>query len=81
MRRIITDTRPVLQDRQAAVFPDAYKQTQRGKQNEETEKYVLNERIKQNLKKDPDREISNLPEKEFKVMVIKMFIELRRRKN
>ena len=45
------------------------------------EKYVLNERIKQNLKKDPDKEISNLPEKDFKVLVIKMFNELRRRMN
>ena len=81
MRMIITYTRPLLQDREAAVFPDAQKQTQRGKQHEKTEKYVLNEKIEQNLKKDPDREISNLPENEFKVMVIKMFIEFRIRIN
>lgn len=40
--------------------------------------YFLNERIRQNLKKINKIERSNLPNTEFKVMIIKILSELRR---
>lgn len=53
------------------------------RQNEETEEYVPNKSIKQNKTKKTERklnkmEINNLPDKEFKVMIIRMLTELKR---
>ena len=57
-----------------------HRNKQRIGQNEETEEYVPNEGTRQNLRKcTNEMEISSLPNKEFKVMIIKMLIELRRR--
>ena len=55
------------------------KQTQRITQNEKKEEYVTIERIRQNLrKKDLSKmKISNLPDKGFKVMVVKILTRLR----
>lgn len=53
--------------------------TQKVKQNEETEEYVLNKRS-QNLRKNlNEMGISNLPDEEFKVTIIKMPIKLGKR--
>ena len=55
-------------------MPNTQKQTQRAKQNEELKKYVPSERTRQKLRKR-----TNHPEKRFKLMVIKILSELRRR--
>ena len=56
------------------------KQTQKIRQNEESEEYVPNERQDKISEKALNKmEISNLPDKEFKVMVIRMLTELGRR--
>ena len=65
---------------EVVVLPNSHKQTQKVKQNEETEKCVPNERTRLNPKgggkqKNNKKEISNLLHKEFKVMVIKMLIK------
>ena len=61
-----------------ADFPNRNKQ--RVRQNEETEEYVLNERIRQNLEKELNEvEMSNMPDIEFKVMVIKSLPGLEKR--
>ena len=53
---------------EVAVLPNALKQTQGVNQNEEMEKYVPNDRTRQNFKKDlcKDTEISNQTSEEFK---------------
>ena len=57
---------------------NTYKQTEH-RQNEETEKYVPNDRIRRNSKKGlSEMETINLLNEEFKVMVIKMLIKLRK---
>ena len=67
--------------REVAILPDTYRQTQRGRENEQTKKYISNQRKGESLEKDlTEMEISNLPDKEFKVTVIMMlFIDLGRR--
>ena len=52
------------------------KPIQRVKEDEETEKYVPNERTTQKLRK---MKIGDLPDKEFQIMVINMLTELKRR--
>ena len=60
-------------------MPNLQKQTQI-KQNEETEEYVLNEEQDKTPGKNPNQiEISNLYNREFKIMVINMLTELGRR--
>lgn len=66
--------------REVAISPCTYSQTQRDKKNEETEEYVPNQKRKQILKelkkkkKDlNETKVSNLSDKKFKVIVIKMF--------
>lgn len=60
-------------------LPNLQKQTQI-KQNEETEEYVLNEEQDKTPGKNPNQiEISNLYNREFKIMVINMLTELGRR--
>lgn len=54
-----------------------YRNKSRGRQNEETEKYVSKE---QNLRKrTKQREITNLPENKFRVIIIRTFMELKRK--
>lgn len=49
-------------------------------QNEALEKYVPKQRMRQNLRKILNKiQISNLPDKEFRALVIKMLIKLGRR--
>ena len=67
---------------EVAVSSNTKKQTQRVKQNEETEKYVPNKKDKTSGEKKKnlnETKISNFPDKEFKVMVIKMLTSLGRR--
>lgn len=65
--------------REVAISPCTYSQTQRDKKNEETEEYVPNQKRKQilkELKKKKDlneTKVSNLSDKKFKVIVIKIF--------
>ena len=64
-----------------AVPFNSYKQIQEVKQDDKTEEYVPSIRVKYDPRNKTNKiEISNLPDKEFKVMVIKMFSELWRRK-
>ena len=61
--------------RKLALLANSYKHTQKVKQNE-TEKYIPNTRKKE---KPKEKKTSNLPDKEFKVMVIKMLTKYRRK--
>ena len=60
---------------EVAVSPNSWKQIHKDKQNEEAEEYVSNERI---TPKETTlmKLISNLPDKEFKIMVLKMLTKL-----
>ena len=52
--------------------------TQRIKENEETEEYFSNKSKRTQSTHLNEMEISDLPDKEFKIMVIKMLTKLRR---
>lgn len=55
---------------------------QKVKQNKEIEEYAPYERIRQNVRKSlNEMEISNVPDKEFEIMVIKMLTGLERMSN
>ena len=59
-------------------MPDTQKQTQRVKQNKETEEYVPNEKKYDKItEKNNKMKIINLSDKEFKIMFIKIVTELR----
>ena len=60
------------------VLPNSLKQSLRVKQHEEAEGYVLNNRTKWNSRTNLLKQTSNLLDKEFKEMVIKMLTKLRR---
>ena len=62
-------------------FTYTYRQTQRDRQNEETEDCVPDQRMWQtSTKKDlNEMELSKLPDKEFKIMILKMLTDLGRR--
>ena len=62
-------------------FTYTYRQTQRDRQNEETEDCVPDQRMWQTSRKKDlnEMEISKLPDKEFKIMILKMLIDLGRR--
>ena len=63
-----------------ADFPNTKKQTQRVRQNEETEEYVPSERTGgQNHSKGATQNRDNMSDREFKVMVIKILIGLDKR--
>lgn len=54
------------------------KNKQRVKQNEEKDDYIPKERTRQHLEKELNKmKTRKLPDKEFKVMVMKMLIKLR----
>ena len=60
-----------------AALPNTQKQAQGGCQIEETKKYSPNERREKNSRKKlNEMEISNLPDAEFKTLVIRMLSEL-----
>ena len=61
-----------------ATHPNPQEQTQKVQQNGETERYAPKESIrKKNQKKNHMKiEINNIPDKEFKVMTIKILIRL-----
>ena len=61
-------TLPSLRD--IAALPNIQKQTQGGSQNEETKNHVTNTRKKNSKKRTKQMEISNLPDAEFKTLVI-----------
>ena len=67
--------------REIGIFPNTYRQTQRDRQNEKMEEYVPNQRTWQIPRKKDlnEMEISNLRNKEFKIMIITMLTDLRRR--
>ena len=62
-------------------FTYTYRQTQRDRQSEETEVCVPDQRMWQTSRKKDlnEMEISKLPDKEFKIMILKMLIDLERR--
>lgn len=62
--------------RHVAFLPTAQKQTQRAKQNEETEKYFPNERRQPLIKRPHNKEISKLSDTQFKEMIVKMIPKL-----
>lgn len=59
-------------------MPNSLKQSLRVKQHEEAEGYVLNQRTKWNSRTNLLKHTSNLLDKEFKEMVIKMLTKLKR---
>ena len=60
-----------------AYLPNTQKQTQRVRQNEETKEYVPKKELVKTLEKEVNEtEISNLSNKEFKIMVIRILTEL-----
>ena len=59
-------------------MPNSMKQSLRVKQHGEAEGYVLNKGTKWNSRKNLLKQTSNLLDKEFKEMVIKMLTKLRR---
>ena len=69
-------TLPRLGDR--AALPNSQKQTKEGSQNEETKEHVPNERTEDQKKELNKMEISNIPDSEFKTLVIRILNELRR---
>lgn len=56
-----------------------YGQTQKVKQNGETEEYSPNEKRKKERKISNETDIINLPDKEYQQMVIRMFNKLKSR--
>lgn len=62
-------------------FTYTYRQTQRDRQNEETEDCVPDQRMWQTSRKKDlnEMELSKLPDKEFKIMILKMLTDLGRR--
>ena len=60
------------------VLPNSWKQSLRVKQHEEAEGYVLNKRTQWNSRTNLLKQTSNLLDKEFKEMAIKMLTKLRR---
>ena len=65
-----------------AILFNGQKPTQKVKENEETEEYVLNEIITETSSEKVlnETEISDLPNQEFKITVIKMLTMLRKKK-
>ena len=55
------------------------KQTQRGRQNEETEEFFLNERGQGHSQRSERNRHRNMPDREFKAMIERMFTGLEKR--
>lgn len=78
MTKFIFYIRPLTQDQELAVLPNTLKKAQRVKKNEKKQRNIFQtkKQDKTSGKKPHEMNIIDLPDKKYKVIVIKMLIEL-----